>query len=252
MQSSGIEMHVAVRAKNSGTSVRVKEFGLNGMTFIEGRMDQPYSIVLRNSTPERVLIVLSVDGLDVISGQPATSESNGYVLDGYSSAEISGWRISIKEVNQFVFKAKSASYTAAMHGTDTDCGVIACRVFQEIRPILKPTFMSGLLRSCGTDASSAPEPSYTSCSTLGSESKAVACASVGSAPEFNMGTGWGAAQSSVVNETHFRRGALLTEMNIYYADAQSLEKAGITRTKGAAIAVPQGFRGFCQPPPMTT
>jgi hypothetical protein len=125
------QFELAVAVPRDGRSVRIREYGRQGLTFVEGRRGQPYSIIFRNNFASRVLAVISVDGLDVVDGKPATVISRGYIVEGYASAEIKGWRTSTSEVRQFFFEEKSSSYAARSAGDTTNCGIIACKVFAE-------------------------------------------------------------------------------------------------------------------------
>jgi hypothetical protein len=131
MTSGNYELTIGVPSKRGGT-VSVREYGHKGLTFIEGRHGHYYTIKFRNNTAARVLAVVSVDGIDVVDGGPATNESRGYVVPGYQSIEIKGWRTSKKKVNSFVFDTKPRAYSAqTQKGDDTNCGVIAVKVFGE-------------------------------------------------------------------------------------------------------------------------
>ena len=111
--------------------VKKPEYVRHGRTFVEGRPDEAYSIHFKNNFPSRVLVVVSVDGLDVLEGKTANAESSGYVVEANKSLEIKGWRTSTAEVRQFFFDEKKNSYAAGTdHGTK-NCGVIACKVFAE-------------------------------------------------------------------------------------------------------------------------
>ena len=132
MQKNSFELSVAV--PSHGGFTKIKEYGLDGRTFIEGREGKPFSILFKNNTPQRVLAVPSVDGISALDGNPATEQSRGYIVAGYSSIEIKGWRTSLENVAQFVFEKKSGSYAAKGEvANDSSCGVIAVKVFDEFR-----------------------------------------------------------------------------------------------------------------------
>jgi hypothetical protein len=79
-----------------------------------------------------VLVVLSVDGVNVVTGESADPAQSGYVLAPYASAEIDGWRKSMQEVAAFRFSHAGDSY-AARTGRPFDLGVIGAAVFREAR-----------------------------------------------------------------------------------------------------------------------
>lgn len=123
------ELSVAVPSKH-GTS-KIPEYGHAGLTFVEGRRGQPYTLKLRNDSAGRVLAVVSIDGLSVVDGQPCTPQSRGYVVPAYSSVDIDGWRTSLSEVRRFKFEAKDQSYAKGTTGEVQNCGVIAVKYFSE-------------------------------------------------------------------------------------------------------------------------
>ena len=57
-----------------------------------------------------MLTVLSVDGVNAVTGETASALQNGYVLDPWESTEINGWRKSLDEIAQY------AAWFAGPHG----------------------------------------------------------------------------------------------------------------------------------------
>jgi hypothetical protein len=98
--------------------------------WVAGEDGQPYTLRLTNMTGARVLVVLSVDGVNVVTGESADPAQSGYVLAPYASAEIDGWRKSMQEVAAFRFSHAGDSY-AARTGRPFDLGVIGAAVFRE-------------------------------------------------------------------------------------------------------------------------
>jgi hypothetical protein len=111
---------------------RCKQYYHNGKTFIEAKKGSEYSLEIKNNTWQRILAVCSVDGLDVLNGKPATENGNGYVITGYNSLKIDGFRVSDNEVAKFLFDYKGSSYAASKEdGSERNVGVIAARIFAE-------------------------------------------------------------------------------------------------------------------------
>ena len=98
--------------------------------WIAGMPGHRYAVRLTNTSGERVLVVLSVDGVNAVTGQTAHPSQTGYVLAPYQSTEISGWRKSYEDVAQFVFTSLSDSY-AARTGRPDNVGTIGVAVFRE-------------------------------------------------------------------------------------------------------------------------
>ncbi|HRO26505.1 MAG TPA: hypothetical protein PLD19_03615, partial [Luteimonas sp.] len=110
-------------------------------TWIAGTPGHRYGVRLTNTSGERVLVVLSVDGVNAVTGQTADPAQAGYVLAPYQSTEITGWRKSYQDVAQFVFTALPDSY-AARTGRPDNVGTIGIAVFRErihVRPYPLPS-----------------------------------------------------------------------------------------------------------------
>ncbi|HEV8694951.1 MAG TPA: hypothetical protein VGQ93_12330, partial [Lysobacter sp.] len=105
-----------------------------GHDWIAGEPGHRYSVRLTNTSGERVLVVLSVDGVNAVTGQTAHPSQAGYVLGPWQSTEINGWRKSLDDVAQFVFTDLPDSY-AARTGRPDNVGVIGIAVFEEARPV---------------------------------------------------------------------------------------------------------------------
>lgn len=121
----------------------VKKFSHNGKTYIQANKGSEYSIRVKNNSSSRRMFNVSVDGINVVNGEAAGKIPFGYVLNGYSSYEIKGFRTSNEEVHPFKFNDKQASYAAKSEETGGDvsnCGVIGVQVYEEkAKPL--PTFI---------------------------------------------------------------------------------------------------------------
>lgn len=126
MYSKNVNVRVCVNGRP------VKEYRHDGLLFIESRHGTNYSIKITNDNGYRVMAIVSVDGLDVITGKPAEETPTGYIVDSYSSTEIKGYRISDTESAAFVFSSKGESYVANVQSGDVrNSGVIGVRVIRE-------------------------------------------------------------------------------------------------------------------------
>lgn len=105
--------------------------------WIAGIPGHRYAIRLANTTGERLLVVLSVDGVNAVTGETAHASRAGYVLEPWQTAGITGWRKSYSEVAQFVFTALADS-CAARTGHPDDVGTIGIAVFRGQRPVHRP------------------------------------------------------------------------------------------------------------------
>ncbi len=103
--------------------------------YVLGNAGQRYSIVIENATPQRFETVVSVDGLDVIRGRPASMGERGYILPAYGRVEIDGFRQSLDAVAAFRFGSVGDSY-AAQQGDARNVGVIGVALFAERGAVL--------------------------------------------------------------------------------------------------------------------
>ena len=106
-----------------------------GRRYVVGKPGNEYAIRVRNPSGGRVLAVMSVDGVNVISGDSASPSQSGYVLAPGETADIAGWRKSMSRTAAFYFTALPDSY-AARTGRLENVGVIGVALFRErVRPI---------------------------------------------------------------------------------------------------------------------
>jgi hypothetical protein len=108
-----------------------------GRTLVVGADGERYRLVVRNGTTARFEVVASVDGLDVIDGQPADPARRGYILDPHGVLVIDGFRQSNDQVAAFTFGAVDASYAARTSG-DRNVGVIGFAIFAEEGAVWTP------------------------------------------------------------------------------------------------------------------
>ncbi|MCK6587372.1 MAG: hypothetical protein L6Q76_07295 [Polyangiaceae bacterium] len=106
-------------------------FIAGGRNYVIGEAGRRYSIVIRNRTQNRLEIVVSVDGLDVIDGRPAAFSKRGYLVDPQSELEIDGFRQSMDTVAAFRFGSVRGSYAQQKHGDSRNVGVIGVAIFHE-------------------------------------------------------------------------------------------------------------------------
>lgn len=101
-----------------------------GRTYVVGQDGQRYTMHIRNDTGGTYEMVSSVDGLDVVDGEPANFSKRGYILGPYSTLVVEGFRTSQHTVAAFRFGAVSESYAARTSG-DRNVGVIGFAFFAE-------------------------------------------------------------------------------------------------------------------------
>jgi hypothetical protein len=103
-------VELSVVDRDSGQAL--PEYAARGEAWIAGTPGHRYAVRLANHSGEHVLVVLSVDGVNAVSGQTADPSQAGYVLGPWETAEIAGWRKSLDDIARFVFTDLPDSYAA--------------------------------------------------------------------------------------------------------------------------------------------
>src|SRR5271155_911076 len=102
-QTLGGIAEVAIIDRDSGVALSPHYY--RGEYWVAGRPGAKYSIEIHNRLGERLLAVTSVDGVNVLSGETAAWDQDGYVFEPGESYQIAGWRKSDAEVAAFTFTA---------------------------------------------------------------------------------------------------------------------------------------------------
>jgi hypothetical protein len=221
-----VEMHILDRDAYDD----LPQYLYRGQAWVPGTPGHRYAVQLVNRSPSRVLVVLSVDGVNAVTGQTASANQAGYVLEPYATTEVAGWRKSMRDVAQFYFSDIGDSY-AARTGRPRDVGVIGIAVFDEARRIpLPPRVYMPERRAADAPAAGAAPPM--------AQSRAQ-----------ELGTGHGEREYAPVSRTGFLRAGprpvQVTE--IRYDDAYALAERGIgpgrygRRDRDEPRAFPGGF-----------
>lgn len=126
------ESLVSMQIRDLDRAAVLPQYPHRGRQYVEGLPGHRYAIELQNLTGQRVLVVVSVDGVNVISGQTASTGQSGYVLDPWQRMDVRGWRKDMSEVAEFNFTAHGNSY-AARTGRPQNVGVIGLAAFRERR-----------------------------------------------------------------------------------------------------------------------
>ncbi len=104
-----------------------------GRPYVVGNPGREYRIVVANRRGEDLLAVVSVDGVNALSGETAAASQGGYVLGPWRRVEIDGWRKSLDQVAAFYFTSLGDSY-AARTGRPANVGVIGVALFRRAAP----------------------------------------------------------------------------------------------------------------------
>ena len=195
----------------------------DGRLFVAGRPGSRYSLRVTNNTGGRVLVVLSVDGVNIISGETADYDQRGYIFDPHESYDLSGWRKSQSEVAAFVFAPLPKSY-AALTGRPGNVGVIGMAVFKEKAPPPPPPPPPTL---------AVPSPAARAAPS-GVEDDVSEVVVTAQKREEKLGTGHGDIEQSVVNIVDFERASSRPQFvrRIDYDAYDNLVAAGVIPRPG--------------------
>ena len=204
---------VAIIDRDSGETLDSHYY--HGEYWVAGRPGARYAIELHNRLGERLMAVLSVDGVNVITGATAGWNQTGYVFGAGERNQISGWRKSDTEIADFTFTESSHSY-AERTGRPKNVGVIGVALFREMRVV--QNYAPALQEQRSEDASN---------KSLDRGSVAAQAP----APNAKLGTGHGEREYSSIERTEFAK--LQQQPNeiirIHYDSTENLVAMGIIR-----------------------
>lgn len=254
----------------------------NGKTYVVGAPNERYSVRLINRTNGRIMAVLSVDGVNAITGETASGRQSGYVLGPYESTEVTGWRKSETEVARFYFTRLEDSY-AARTDRPNNVGVIGVAAFKEKQQVIAvappspypapyPAPQSyqpyraneggGVRIEGSTDIRPGASDAYAV--AVGKANSAKRGAEIGDArapavaisppvrQEPHLGTGHGEREASEISYTDFKRASSTPAevVSVWYDSFQALASRGIIPySPPPGRPEPQAFPGQFAPDP---
>ncbi len=197
-----------------------------GRYYVAGTPGREYSVRLRNLGHKDLLAVVSVDGVNVVTGETASVDQGGYILGSLQRFDITGWRKSLDQVAAFYFSRVDESY-AAQTGRPHDVGVIGVALFKRkaFAPQLHKHSEAHRPDRARSPAAASPEAR----SSANADSSDAVESSVGEAAESALGTGHGRRQKSVVRYGQFERAASTPNetIAIYYDSHANLIARGV-------------------------
>jgi hypothetical protein len=227
------------------TGENLPTFHHKGRLYVAGEPGHEYEIRIHSDSPQRVLAVTSVDGVNVISGQTGAVNQSGYVLDPYGYTTIEGWRKNMSRTAAFYFTKLPDSY-AARTGRPENVGVIGVALFRERTPCCRVA--EELRRSNNaSEASGAPAPA-----TRALESADQLAKSKSESAEAKLGTGHGRSEYSAAQYTEFERASNAPDETIviYYDSVRNLVAQGVMPAQPKyGYRLPQAFPGSFVPDP---
>lgn len=187
-----------------------------GEYWVAGRPGARYAVSIQNKQRERVLGVVSVDGINAISGETAAFNQTGYVLDAWQAYRVTGWRKSDDQVAAFNFTASPASY-AERTGRPDQVGVIGVALFREKLappPVSVPWSWRDAPERNRFESQEAPAPlaksgapaeAMAESDAMGASQDHASRRMAPAAPAPRLGTGHGAREHDQIGHTTFER-----------------------------------------------
>ena len=203
-----------------------------GQRYAGLELGQRYKLTVSNATGGKILAVVTVDGKNVVNGEPGSASGAGMIIGPYSSTTFDGWRTNTETVAAFRLTEHGQSY-AASDGDTSNVGVIGCAEFEEKRkPVMRSAdygvYLGGQMRSMSMDAQPAR-------------------AAVKSA-----GTGFGETHQSHVTTATFERATShpVEVHTLRYDDVNNLIALGILPAieQSPPNPFPADAPAFCKPP----
>jgi hypothetical protein len=247
-QASGALIDVSVEVEGATAPLFRARDG-SGRYYLEAHAGRAYAIRVANRSPERVAVVLAVDGLNVISGErergPSFSGRPGrmYVIGPWEDVWVRGWRTSLEDVRQFTFVDERASYAARTARANAKMGWIEAWVYREQpgprvgrrwpEPWDRPTPYedTGEAKREGEDARTAPAPEAAAppaASASPERRSAEGAMKSRDRAESYPGTGWGARTSDPAMLVDFRPQPTPAEsITLRYEYARALRALGV-------------------------
>ena len=237
---------VTVFDRSEGRQLQV--YWHEGRAYVVGKPGNEYAVRIRNRQRDDVLGVISVDGVNVITGETALAQQSGYVLAPYRQFDISGWRKNLASTAAFYFTSLPDSY-AARTGRPDNVGVIGVALYrkkEEPAPLSQPApFASGeLSRKQAANAAGAADAEVQGAARDAKREE-----------RDRLGTGHGRIEASHTRHVGFERASSspAETVTIYYDSYRNLLARGIVPQLPQQFPprrpVPDPFPGFVSDPP---
>jgi hypothetical protein len=245
---------VTVYDRTEGRTLPV--YQQSGRHYVVGKPGNEYQVRLHNRSGGDILTVISVDGVNAISGETANWEQSGYVLAPRQGYDLRGWRKSMERIAAFYFTEHQNSY-ASRTGRPHNVGVIGVAMFRrkaepEARIEQAPRERPYSAQRDDSPYPAAEESSSSHGAAAGPRSAESLADSYRNAPARkrpSLGTGHGRTETSRVTYTDFERaGANPDEVVVIHYDTYAnLVAQGVIRAP--RFAQPTPFPGQFVPDP---
>jgi hypothetical protein len=255
--AAGSLVSVQVQVEGAATPLYAAVDG-SGRYYVQARQGARYTVRLENRSGERLAVRMTVDGLNVISGDRQTVDQSGrmYVLDPWESADIQGWRTSLDDVRRFTFVDERASYAARSGQANSRMGWIELAVYRERhrygwRPPERPDVTAREGRREPSAPADAPAPRASGDEAARDRSASKSGHPQAGAVESYPGTGWGERTHDPVRLVDFEPESWPAErITLRYEYAAALRALGILPWQATRDRLEErdSGGGFAKPP----
>jgi len=204
-----------------------------GRQYVIGQPGHEYAVRIRNCSVRRVLAVVSVDGVNVVTGETAAPDQSGYVIEAGGYVNIEGWRKDLSRTAAFYFSDPGDAY-AARTGRPENLGVIGVALFREREP-----------RWPAGDEQAVSPPSAARQESAAAEATANRDAAKAASPSPSLGTGHGRGEYSPARRVEFERAGRHPEQRVVirYNRHDNLVAMGVLPRPSPAWREPDPFPG---------
>jgi hypothetical protein len=234
------------------TGERLPIYRHRGERWVAGVPGHRYAIGVQSQAEVRLLAVMSVDGLNVLSGETAGWDQRGYVFAPGERYEVAGWRKSQDRIAAFEFASLPDSY-AARTGRPENVGVIGVALFREaFHPAVGARPLAPLSRRADADGRDRAESSPSASPSPADVSGEGTGASKRAEESSRLGTAHGRSENSWVSFTAFERAQASPDevITIRYDRRENLVAMGVIAPPTAAPdPFPSSILGFVPDPP---
>jgi len=251
-----VDLTVFDRTQN----VRLPVHWHEGKAYVAGRPGNEYTVSVRSRQGGDVLAVVSVDGVNVVTGETAAPHQSGYVLSPYRGLDILGWRKNMAETAAFYFTSLGDSY-AARTGRPDHVGVIGVAVYRRKAEPPQPISQPAPIAPSASNRRDAPSP-YPGAAEDSARAQSPARSTFGelaTAPRPSMGagagapigTGHGRREQSHARHVGFQRATSepAETIALHYDSRANLIARGVIRDAvPIAPRQPNPFPGFAPDP----
>lgn len=208
--------------------VPLSEHRARGTVYVEATAGREYAVRLRNGTPRRVAVALSIDGLNSIDAKTTTArDARKWILGPYETITLQGWQTSRASARRFVFTTEARSYGAWL-GRTADLGIVSAAFFPERLPL---RFAQEPSCEAGTRRRDAPS--------------SRAAAGKVEAPEDYAATGIGREVDHRVREVAFdAQPDPAASIDVRYEFHDALVRLGVLPSLGGPLERREHARGF--------